>query len=274
MICIVLCTSEYCLETTQQLEDKIKEKAQEAYAEKISFNSEQELFSNTITTCLQELVLHLDSLCEPALSAMLKVNWSTLDSVGDQSAYTTSITSHLAATVPAVRDLLHNSRKYFTNYCLKFANSFIPKYVNQIYKCKPVSTVGAEQLLLDTHSLKTVLLQLPSLGSAVARKPAPSFTKTVSQGMVRAEMILKLVMAPSESQIAFVESYINLLADKDIGDFQKVLEMKGFKRSEQMDMIELFKKTANISDSENVASVADQDSSRIRKLEKLIKKQF
>ena len=81
-------------------------------------------------------------------------------------------------------------------------------------------------------------------------------------------------MAPAESQIACVESYINLLADKDIGDFQKVLEMKGFKRSEQMDMIELFKKTANISDSENVASVADQDSSRIRKLEKLIKKQF
>ena len=92
--------------------------------------------------------------------------------------------------------------------------------------------------------------------------------------MVRAEMILKLVMAPSESQIAFVESYINLLADKDIGDFQKVLEMKGFKRTEQVEMVELFKKTANISDSEEVGSVAEQDSSRIRKLEKLIKKQF
>ena len=26
MICIVLCTAEYCLDTTQQLEDKLKEK--------------------------------------------------------------------------------------------------------------------------------------------------------------------------------------------------------------------------------------------------------
>ena len=91
--------------------------------------------------------------------------------------------------------------------------------------------------------------------------------------MVKAEMILKLVMAPSESQGAFVESYINLLADKDITDFQKVLEMKGFRRAEQVEMVELFKKTANISDAEETVA-SNQDSSRIKKLEKLIKKQF
>ena len=66
---------EYCLETTQQLEDKIKEKAQEAYAEKIGFTNEMELFSNTITSCLHHLVATLDVFCEPALNAMLKVNW-------------------------------------------------------------------------------------------------------------------------------------------------------------------------------------------------------
>lgn len=47
---------------------------------------------------------------------------------------------------------------------------FIPKFVNSLYKCKPIGTVGAEQLLLDTHSLKTVLLDLPSIGSKVNRK--------------------------------------------------------------------------------------------------------
>ena len=52
--------------------------------------------------------------------------------------------------------------------------------------------------------------------------------------MVKAEMILKLVMAPSESASAFVESYINLLTDRDVGDFQRVLEMKGFRRAEQV----------------------------------------
>ena len=47
---------------------------------------------------------------------------------------------------------------------------FIPKFINSLYKCKPISTVGAEQLLLDTHSLKTVLSDLPSMGSKVNRK--------------------------------------------------------------------------------------------------------
>jgi len=55
--------------------------------------------------------------------------------------------------------------------CCKFIySSFIPKFIQHIYKCKPVSTVGAEQLLLDTHMLKTVLLDLPSIGSQVNRK--------------------------------------------------------------------------------------------------------
>jgi len=274
MICIVLCTAEYCLDTTQQLEDKLKEKMlpDGPFLEKVNFSGEMELFSATITNCLQLLVLALDNICEPALNAMLKVNWSTLDSVGDQSAYTTAITSHLNTTCPLVRDLLSSSRKYFTNYCLKFVNSFIPRYVAQIYKCKPVSTVGAEQLLLDTHSLKTVLLQLPSLGSLAGRKPPPSFTKAVSKGMSKAEMILKLVMAPSESVEAFVESYIKLLEDTDIGDFQKLLDMKGYRRAEQTEFVELFRKTANISP--QYTDNSEQDSSRIRKLERLIKKQF
>ena len=45
--------------------------------------------------------------------------------------------------------------------------------------------------------------------------------------MSKAEMILKLVMAPSESSHTFVESYINLIEDYDIVEFQKLLEMKG-----------------------------------------------
>jgi hypothetical protein len=37
---------------------------------------------------------------------------------------------------------------------VKFVSSFIPKFISVLYKCKNLSTVGAEQLLLDTHSLK------------------------------------------------------------------------------------------------------------------------
>lgn len=48
------------------------------------------------------------------------------------------------------------------------------------------------QLLLDTHSLKMVLLDLPSIGSQVVRKAPASYTRIVVKGMTRAEMILKV----------------------------------------------------------------------------------
>ena len=42
--------------------------------------------------------------------------------------------------------------------------------------------MGAEQLLLDAHSVKTLLLDLPSVGSKVAARKAPaSYTKIVAK---------------------------------------------------------------------------------------------
>ena len=43
------------------------------FLEKVNFSGEMELFSATITNCLQLLVHALDNICEPALNAMLKV---------------------------------------------------------------------------------------------------------------------------------------------------------------------------------------------------------
>lgn len=62
---------------------------------------------------------------------------------------------------------------FHTKHLIRFllCSAFMARFVQQLYKCKPVGVVGAEQLLLDTHMLKTALLDLPSVGSQVARKP-------------------------------------------------------------------------------------------------------
>ena len=101
------------------------------------------------------------------------------------------------------------------------------RFVQQLYKCKPVGVVGAEQLLLDTHMLKTALLDLPSMGSQVARKPPASDSKAVVKGMTRAEMILKVVMDASDTGAQFVDHYVRLLPDSDQVEFLKILDMKG-----------------------------------------------
>ena len=96
-------------------------------------------------------------------------------------------------------------------------------------------------MLLDTHSIKTVLLELPSLVDTGQVKLAPngrkapqSYTKLVikgqqslllvyqmcshsnilSSGMTRAEMLLKVVMSPLEPGAAFVEQYMRLVQGK------------------------------------------------------------
>ncbi|XP_011912627.1 PREDICTED: vacuolar protein sorting-associated protein 53 homolog isoform X4 [Cercocebus atys] len=191
LICGILSTAEYCLATTQQLEEKLKEKVDVSLIERINLTGEMDTFSTVISSSIQLLVQDLDAACDPALTAMSKMQWQNVEHVGDQSPYVTSVILHIKQNVPIIRDNLASTRKYFTQFCIKFANSFIPKFITHLFKCKPISMVGAEQLLLDTHSLKMVLLDLPSIGSQVVRKAPASYTKIVVKGMTRAEMILK-----------------------------------------------------------------------------------
>nr|KAF6297314.1 hypothetical protein mMyoMyo1_020405 [Myotis myotis] len=282
LICSILSTAEYCLATTQQLEEKLKEKVDVSLTERINLTGEMDTFSTVISNSIQLLVQDLDAACDPALTAMSKMQWQNVEHVGDQSPYVTSVILHIKQNVPIIRDNLASTRKYFTQFCIKFANSFIPKFITHLFKCKPISMVGAEQLLLDTHSLKMVLLDLPSIGSQVVRKAPASYTKIVVKGMTRAEMILKVVMAPHEPSVVFVDNYIKLLTDCNTETFQKILDMKGLKRSEQSSMLELFRQRlptppAGPEASSSLSLLAptpEQESSRIRKLEKLIKKRL
>uniref|UniRef100_A0A4W5Q0D7 Vacuolar protein sorting-associated protein 53 homolog n=1 Tax=Hucho hucho TaxID=62062 RepID=A0A4W5Q0D7_9TELE len=282
LICSILSTAEYCLATTQQLEEKLKEKVDKTLVERINLTGEMDTFSNVISNSIQLLVQDLDAACDPALTAMSKMPWQSVEHVGDQSPYVTSVIMHIKQNVPIVRENLASTRKYFTQFCIKFINSFIPKFINHLFRCKPISMVGAEQLLLDTHSLKTVLLDLPSIGSQVVRKAPASYTKIVVKGMTRAEMILKVVMAPHEPSVVFVDNYIKLLADGNPETFQKTLDMKGLKRSEQSSMLELFRQRLPTppSGADGGPSLSfstptpEQENSRIRKLEKLIKKRL
>ncbi|XP_018333798.1 vacuolar protein sorting-associated protein 53 homolog [Agrilus planipennis] len=272
-ICCILTTAEYCLETTQQLEEKLKEKTEPGLAEQINLNQEQDAFHNVISNCIQLLVQDLENACEPALTAMSKIPWQNIDSVGDQSPFITDMTSHFRMTVPTIRDSLTHSRKYFTQFCIKFASSFIPKFINCIYKCKPINTEGAEQLLLDTHMLKTVLLNLPLISSQINRQAPAAYTKVVTKGITKAEMILKVVMTPTEPAKSFIEQYMKLLPECQLSEFTKILEMKSIKKQEQATLLEMFKMAKPSSERKHPDEhFCDEESGRIRKLERLIKK--
>lgn len=272
LVCSVLTTADYCLDTVAQLEEKLKERVDPLLKTKINMSEEKDIFSSVISNCIHLLVQDLQLACESHLSEMSKRSWNSLESVGDQSSYVTRVESGFKRTVPLVRANLSKARKYFTQFCLKLANSFVSRYVFHLTKCKPISTVGAEQLLLDTHSLKTLLLDLPSIGSKAPRKAPSSYTKIVIKGMTRAEMLLKVVMTPHEPTAQFVASCLRLLVDANEDTVQKVVDMKGLRKVEQGPILEAFKKSVRGQGSSKSQENNDNSSFRIKKLQTLIDK--
>eukprot|EP00052_Salpingoeca_macrocollata_P024764 m.223021 g.223021 ORF g.223021 m.223021 type:complete len:878 (+) comp22314_c4_seq5:1676-4309(+) len=245
IVCCILNTAEYCLETTRQLQDKLQEKVEADRANDVDLNDEQDLFHEVISNCIQLLVRALETQCEPALTAMTKLRWDAVEEVGDTSPYVSQMGKHVAQVVPLIRTTLSDSRKYFTNFCLKFVQAFIPRIIMHLYKCKNVTSVGAEQLLLDMQSVRMLLLEMPSIGSAVARKPPTSYTRFVTSGMTKSEMILKVLMSPHDPPNLYVQDYLKLIGEEEgLPAFQRILDMKGLKKGEQHALLEAFRVAA------------------------------
>lgn len=153
------------------------------------------------------------------------------------------------------------------------------KYVSTLQQCKGINKLGAQQLLLDTQILKTSLLDLPSIGLTVKRKPPDKYSKLIVREMGRTEMILKVTMAPVEQISTFVDQVTKLVPDCGLNEFSKILDMKGFKKQEQGPIFEMFKtKTSGMFHSQfpdfQESQETNVESSRIKKLEKLIKKRL
>jgi len=289
-ICSVLLTANYCLETTQQLEKKLQEKVDPALSDKISMSAEMDLFHSTISNCIQLLVQDIEAGCESSFNSMIKTQWSKAVTPIGPSAYVSTLTAHLQQQFPFIRGCLQDSMKHFTQLCNRFAQNFIPKFINNLFKCKPLSQGAAEQLLLDTHTLKKVLLELPCWESSVKTAPA-NYTKTVIKGMTKAEMILKIALVPHDRVDGFIESYQKLLPNSDTSEFQKILELKGVPKNETQFFVEAYKNRIVMSlrdPEQQVDSGQEQDqngalaspagpefeSSRVKKLENLIRKRL
>jgi len=106
------------------------------------------------------------------------------------------------------------------------------------------------------------------------------YSKLIVTEMGRIEMILKVVMTPVEEVSTFVEHACKLVPDSDLAEFTKVLDMKGLKRPEQGPFLEEFKMKSGgslkgaLTPSDGISSGGTGESSRIKKLEKLIKKRL
>ncbi|KAI5061178.1 hypothetical protein GOP47_0023683 [Adiantum capillus-veneris] len=251
VICYIVNTAEYCHETAGQLAENISKIIDVQFADKVDMSEVQDEFSMVITRALATLVQGLETKLEAELAAMARIAWATVESVGDQSEYVNGISAVLSSSVPAIGALL--SPLYYQFFLDKLAASFAPRFYANIYKCKRISETGAQQMLLDTHAVKTLLLEVPSLGGQNAA--SASYNKFVGREMGKAEALLKVILSPVES---IADTYRALLLEGTATDFQRLLDLKGLKKAEQQPLLDYFNRrgTSGVAPSSPLSTAA------------------
>ncbi|KAL7148640.1 hypothetical protein ABFS83_06G192600 [Erythranthe nasuta] len=235
LICYIVNTAEYCHKTSEELAENVSKIVDPQFADRIDMSEVQDEFSAVITKALITLVNGIETKFDAEMAAMTRVPWGTLENVGDQSEYVNAINIIVGASIPVLGRLL--SPIYFQFFLDKLASSLGPRFYLNIFKCKQISETGAQQMLLDTQAVKTILLEIPSLGKQVSA--VTGYSKFVSREMSKAEALLKVILSPIDS---VADTYCALLPEGTPGEFQRILDLKGLKRVDQQSILDDYNK--------------------------------
>lgn len=234
--CLVLNTAEYCLNTSVQLEERLKDKVRGDLRDQVSFQEERDGFTSCMATCITNLLRELETACDPAFAAILKTPWRDLENVSGRSAYVVDLVSSIKEVAECVRTRIE-SKKYIRNFADKTVGLVITRFTQSVVKSRPLRKIGAEQILLDVQAVKACLLDLP--------EPHPEnsvngYTKYVTKNTGQLETMLKVVLAPDEVPEGFVQNYCLLIGDRSFTNFQKILDLKGTPRGDQQKLVDIF----------------------------------
>ncbi|KAL7148335.1 hypothetical protein ABFS83_06G171600 [Erythranthe nasuta] len=235
VICYIVNTAEYCHTTSGELAENVSKIVEPQFADSTDMSEVQDEFSAVITKALITLVHGIETKFDVEMAAMTRVPWGTLESVGDQSEYVNGINTIFTASIPVLGRLL--SPIYFQFFLDKLASNLGPRFYLNIFKCKQISETGAQQMLLDTQAVKTILLDIPSLRKQ--KSAAAGYSKFVTREMSKAEALLKVILSAVDS---VADTYCALLPEGTLSEFQRILDLKGLKRTEQQSILDDYNK--------------------------------
>lgn len=164
---------------------------------------------------------------EPHYTNMQKITWGTLDKTGDTSEYAKRVTEAFISSVTLLQGVMSQ------NIYLVFINrmaAFIPEsFLNHIYKIKKLNEIGAQQLLLDVSEIKKQLLKMIQIQPAYEQRMIDSFCSGVNKEIAKIEIRLKVLGYPLEN---IEEAYGILIQDPNREDYEKILLLKGARKSD------------------------------------------
>uniref|UniRef100_A0A061RIS0 Vacuolar protein sorting-associated protein 53 n=2 Tax=Tetraselmis sp. GSL018 TaxID=582737 RepID=A0A061RIS0_9CHLO len=235
VVCLIANTCDYCYKTVGGLAESVANTIKSEFSMEVSCEPEQDEFSSVMTACLSVLVLGMETRLDEALRQMTRKAWDRTESVGDQSDYVNTITTILTEGGRSLSSRLSDNDYQF--FCEKLAASFTGRFTDAILRCRKVSEMAAQQMLLDTQAVRAQLLDLPVIEQS-ATAPG-SYAKFVSEEMGRAEKLLKVAGARQESVL---QSFMTLMPEGTVADFGAILDIKGLSKSEKQSLVESFER--------------------------------
>lgn len=91
------------------------------------------------------MLQELETACEPAFAAILKIPWSNIENVSGRSAYVVDLVSSIKSVAEIVRERIE-SQKYMRNFSDKAVGVVMKRFTGAVVKSRPLKKVGAEQV--------------------------------------------------------------------------------------------------------------------------------
>ncbi|KAI1809525.1 Vps53-like protein [Poronia punctata] len=242
-IALVLNTADFWHTNTGQLEENIKKRIDPELVSNVDLSSQADAFLGVASTAVLVLVNIVEAECEGAWREMKNTNWSKMESVGDQSSYVGELVSHVNSKTEEILAVVVKPQ-----YARAFADNLVEHitntYIANIVHCRPVSEVGAEQMLLDKYVLTKAFENLLShhnpSSSGPPQPPSASYVKRVNNTMTRIDPLLKTLQVRPSPPEGLVQAYLIHIGDRSDTNFRKILELKGVRKQDQPHLIELF----------------------------------
>ena len=255
-VILVVNTADYWHVNTEQLEESLKKRIDNELASKVDLSSQSDAFMGVASAAVAALVHRVELDCDAPWREMRNTNWSKMESVEDQSSYVAELLRHVETQVKEILPLV-SKQQYARAFCDKTVEYLVTSYIANIVMCRPVSEVGAEQvsyllqsprnilmiqqMLLDkyvlTKNLSTLLSHSPAASSTTAQA---AFTKRVNQSMTRIDPLLKTLQVRPSPPEGLVQAYLIHIGDRSDTNFRKILEMKGVRKQDQPQLVEMF----------------------------------
>ena len=247
VLVLIVNTAEYCAETILPLAESTRRALDPSFREKIDGSSSEDAFQSCIAKTLNTLVRSV-TLKTGVSTEVLRVNWGTIETVGDHSKFVETCATTFLNASKIVRANA-SSENHFRFFCEKLAASVSRELRATLLRVKKFSMVGCQQALLDANAIKSQLLEIPLVvsgggggsssasSSTNATNYALSFRRTVEREFSRIDAVLKCVLNPEDS---IAESLRAMDPKATRSEFTRICEARGMRKADIARFVEQF----------------------------------